>query len=278
MFLSSYRQKKIEEYFRGKVVVITGASSGFGEALALALGKLGAKILLTARREEKLIRVAHLINTGDVGQAVVCKCDVTDENEVLNMFNEVKKNFGKLDIFICNAGIIDYARIQDLDLAVDRKIMNTNYHGATLCIREAVKIMLGQGYGHIFINNSVAGFVSPPYSSSYNASKYALKAFVDSAKAELVNKNIFFTSFHPGDFDSTELDKGKNVPNWSFNKYRWSKLSDIVQAAMYAIQKRKGIYVFPRIYFYLYRFLQGVWPGLIIWVCSMSIKKDKKTP
>lgn len=276
MLLSRHRLKKFKVYFNRKVIVITGASSGLGEALALALGEMGAKIFLAARREKKLIQVAQNINNTGKGQAIVYKCDVTDESVVINMFNEVKNQFGHLDILICNAGIIDYIRVQDYNLQVDRNIMNTNYHGAALCIREAVKVMLLQGYGQIFVTNSVAGLVSPPYSSSYNASKHALNAFVATAKAELRSKNIYFTSFHPGDFAPSEIDKGKIPPIWSLDKYRWGKLSDVVQAALNAMQKRKRVYVFPRFYYYLYRLLQGLWPGLIIWLCSISAKEERK--
>jgi short-subunit dehydrogenase len=111
--------------------------------------------------------------------------------------------------------------------------------------------------------------------ASYNASKHALTALINTARAEYIDKNIFFSSFHPGDFDSTELDVGKINPNWAFNKYRWTKLSKVVNAALYVIARRKKVYIFPRYYGFIYRLLTFLWPNLIVLLCSKSIKKVK---
>lgn len=272
-----YNKKKAYKYFNGKVILITGASSGFGKSLALDLSDFNTKIFLAARRKKELMNLENFINKNSVSQAIACMIDITKEDEVIRLFKKIEDKYGRLDIMVISAGVIDYQLVQDYNLDLDKQIMNVNYHGSALCIRESLRIMLFQNRGHIFVMNSLAGLISPPYMSSYNASKYALTSFIETAKAELIgNRNITFTSFHPGDFDSTELGIGKNNPSWAFDKYRWVELKKVVKVAIYVMYKKRNFYIFPGYYALLYRILKGVFPSLIIWLCSKSIKKDKK--
>lgn len=272
-----YNKKKAYKYFKDKVILITGASSGFGNALALELSDFNTKIFLAARREKELINLESFINKNSSSQAIACRTDITKEDEVIGLFKKVEDKYGRLDVTVISAGVIDYELVQDYNLNLDKQIMNINYHGSALCIRESLKMMLRQNKGHIFVMNSLTGLISPPYMSSYNASKHALTAFIDTAKAEFIdNRNIIFTSLHPGDFDSTELDVGKDTPNWAFDKYRWIELKKVVKIAIYVMYKKRNFYIFPGYYALLYRILKGIFPGLIIWLCSKSIKKDNK--
>jgi len=267
--------KKIEEYFRGKVILITGASGGFGRELAITLGNLGTTLCLVARREEELVKVKQMIIEQNKGYAESYVADISKEADVVELFDKIQKKYHRLDILINNAGVTEYYPVWKFDHVSDKKIMGINYHGAALCIREALRIMLAQGQGQIFVTNSLAGLISPPFMVSYNASKHALTSLVNTARAETRGSGIFFTSFHPGDIAGTEIDVGKVTPHWAFNEYRWTKLEKVINAAILAIYKRKKISIYPHYYWLLYRLLNAIAPSLIYWLCERSVKKNQ---
>ncbi len=127
--------------FKNKVVVITGASSGIGEASAIQFAKKGANIVLVARRKEKLLVVEKKISKFNV-KTLVCTCDVSQKSQVKQMAENVLDKFGRVDILVNNAGFVIYGKINDLTIEEIESQMETNYFGMVYCIKNFLPVML----------------------------------------------------------------------------------------------------------------------------------------
>lgn len=196
------QEKRRKAALGNKVVMITGASSGLGEALAHSFYSLGCRIILVSRRKEELERVkSDLMNTHQTVPTyppIVLSLDLTDIN---NLENEVSKAImihGRIDILINNAGISHRGEVIDTNVDVDIKIMLSNYFSQVALSKIVLPYMIKQQSGHIVGISSVQGRIAIPYRSAYAASKHALQAWYDTARAELADKNIKFTVASPG--------------------------------------------------------------------------------
>jgi len=183
--------------FKNKVVWITGASSGIGEALAHAFAKQGAKLILSSRNEEALEKVRYdCANTPS--EIRTLPLDLT-ELETLNAKTEQALGiFGKIDVMVHNAGVASRDLAVNIDLETDQKIMNTNYFGAVVLTKAILPSMLKQKSGHFLVVSSVSGIYGVPKLSSYSASKHALHGFFESLRAEITKDNIKITMVVPG--------------------------------------------------------------------------------
>jgi NADP-dependent 3-hydroxy acid dehydrogenase YdfG len=171
------------ETFKDKVVWITGASSGIGEAIALAFAKEGAKLVLTARREEELIRVKKLTGLPDEN-VLVLPLDVTEFDKAKPAAEQVISHFQRIDIMVHNAGVSQRSYIQDTDLEVYQKLMNVNFYSTVALTKAVLPYMKNQKSGHFIVISSVAGKIGTIMRSGYNAAKHALHGFYDSLRAE----------------------------------------------------------------------------------------------
>lgn len=190
----------------GRVVVITGASSGIGEACALEFAARGAKVVLAARRAERLeALVARIGEMG--GQALAIPCDVTDEEAVANLFAEALAHFGTVDALINNAGIADSTPAPDLPLALWRKVIDTNLTSAFLCAKHAFPIMQRAGRGRIVNIGSISARVPRAASPAYTASKFGLDGLTHALAVDGREHNIAVSIFHPG-IVATEIAPG----------------------------------------------------------------------
>jgi NAD(P)-dependent dehydrogenase (short-subunit alcohol dehydrogenase family) len=190
----------------GKTAVVTGASSGIGAAVARALGEAGAKLVLAARRKERLdALVAEIEASG--GVAVACPTDVTDEDQVDALFEGARSRFGRVDILVNNAGIADHTPTDQLTLARFREVMDANLTSAFLCARAAFKQMMAQGRGRIINVGSLSAKVSRENTPAYTASKFALEGFTRSLAVDGRKHGIAVGIFHPG-MVATELVPG----------------------------------------------------------------------
>jgi dehydrogenase/reductase SDR family protein 7B len=182
--------------FKDKVVWITGASSGIGEALAYAFSKAGAKLVLSSRREQELNLVkAKCTNSHDV---LVLPLDLVKFETLEEKKNEVLTHFGKIDILINNGGISQRSMAKDTALAVDQTIMDINYFGTVALTKVVLPFMLERKSGHIAVISSLVGKIGSPYRSAYAASKHALHGFFDSLRSEIWRDNIKVTIICPG--------------------------------------------------------------------------------
>ena len=182
--------------FSNKVVVITGASSGIGEASAVEFAKRKSSIVLVARRKENLESVAkNLAKYGN--EILVCQCDVSKWHEVEQMSKTVLDKFGKIDILVNNAGFAIYGSVLELKIEEIESQMETNYFGMVYCIKAFLPKMLEQKTGHIVNVASVAGSFGLPGIASYCASKFAMLGFSEGLYHELKGTGVGITIVSP---------------------------------------------------------------------------------
>jgi short-subunit dehydrogenase len=221
-----------------KTVFLTGASSGIGEALAIELAKRGASLGLVARREDLLQQIAvKCENVG--GKARVFACDVVDEKGVHAAAASLRKEFGKIDVMIANAGIGNPNHAKNLEASEVRKVTEINFFGAVNAVTAVLPQMIEQNSGQIVAVSSLAGFRGLPRSASYSASKAAMTNFFESLRLDLLNTNVDVTIIQPG-FIRTPLTSGRA------NKMPFlMELDDAIPYFINAIERRKKFAAFP---------------------------------
>lgn len=179
-----------------KVVVITGASSGIGEAMAKLYGQMGAKVVLGARSEEKLKQLTEqIISAG--GQATYSVTDVTVAEECKQLIDKAVDTFGGIDVLICNAGISMRAIFDDVDLSVLHRLMDVNFWGTVYCSKYALPY-LQQSKGSLVGISSVAGLHGLPGRTGYSASKYAMTGLLETIRIENLKKGLHVMVACPG--------------------------------------------------------------------------------
>lgn len=167
--------------FRDSVVWITGASSGVGEGLAGAFAEAGARVVLSARREAELARVAGAITAGD---HMVLPMDVLDYDTLPARVAAVQARYGRIDVLVCNAGISHRCRIADMTLETFRRIIEADLLAPVAHIKAVLPLMRAQGSGHVVVTSSVAGKFGIPNRGAYCAAKHGVHGFCDALRAE----------------------------------------------------------------------------------------------
>jgi len=178
----------------GKVVVITGASSGIGLAIAQDLSRSGAKVVLGARSTEKLSDVAKTLS----GEALTVTTDVTIAGDVENLIESAITRFQRIDILVANAGIYTGGDFADGDIEVFTKLIDTNVNGVMRAIKGALVHMLPQGTGDIIVTSSVSGHQAIPWEPAYSASKHAVQSLVHGIRQQLVGTGVRIGAVAPG--------------------------------------------------------------------------------
>jgi dehydrogenase/reductase SDR family protein 7B len=180
-----------------RVVWITGASSGIGEALSYRCSELGAKLILTARREEALQRVNDRLPRLP-GTACVLPQDLERLAELPQLTERALTCFGRIDVFISNAGLAvkDYA--VDTRLDIDQKLMNVNYFAPTVLTKHLLPHFLERGAGQIAVVSSLSGKYGVPRIAAYAASKHALHGFFETLRSEVHDTGVDITIIVPG--------------------------------------------------------------------------------
>jgi short-subunit dehydrogenase len=182
--------------FKNKVVLITGASSGIGKQTAFEFAKLGANVILVARRKDKLQQVENELKKFNI-TTLVCPCDVSKKDQVKEMSKIVLKKFDSIDILVNNAGFAIYGNVSDLTIDDIESQMKTNYFGMIYCIKNFLPLMLEKKSGHIVNVASVAASFGLPGIASYCASKFAMLGFSEGLKHELKNSGVGITVVSP---------------------------------------------------------------------------------
>ncbi|MEM6629001.1 MAG: SDR family oxidoreductase [Bacteroidota bacterium] len=186
------------DYYNKKVIWITGASSGIGEALAYEFSKKGAaELILSARREEELIRVEKACEVLGV-KAHVVPLDLTQSDHFPELVHNIIDSTGRIDILINNGGISQRALVHETALSVDRRIMEVNFFGQIALTKAILPYMIEQNTGQIGVMSSLTGKFGFPMRSAYAASKHALHGFFESLALELKEKGIQVTMICPG--------------------------------------------------------------------------------
>lgn len=182
---------------KGKIVAITGASSGIGEAVARHLAAQGAKVSLGARRKDKLDTLVEEITKAG-GTAIAFTCDVTDKDQVDNFLKGTVAAFGKLDVMFNNAGIMPLSLLENLKVEEWISMIDVNIKGLLYGIGSALPYFKDQKSGHFINTASVVGHFVPPTAAVYSATKFAVRAISEGLRQELTPYNVRCTIISPG--------------------------------------------------------------------------------
>jgi short-subunit dehydrogenase len=185
---------------KNKVIVITGASSGIGRALAKECAFMGSKLSLGARRTELLEELRLELPDTEI---LICKTDVSCENDCRNLIEETVRRYGQIDVLINNAGISMRALFEEVDLKVIRQLMDVNFYGTVYCSKFALPYLL-RTKGSLVGVISIAGYVGLPGRTGYSASKFAIRGFLDTVRIENMKKGLHVLVAAPG-FTTSEV-------------------------------------------------------------------------
>lgn len=218
---------------RGSIAVVTGASSGIGEATAWALAARGATVVLAARRLERLEVLAKAIH--DLGgTALAVRCDVSSLDQIEALATEVDASFGRCDILINNAGIPGGGRLEDLSQEQIDKVVRVNVLGVMHTTRAFLPSMVAAGSGHIVNISSIAGRHATPTASVYAASKHAVASFSEALAGEVLDQGIRVTSINPA-FTTTE-----GFPQWGLPSALVMEPDQVARAIVRAVARDAG--------------------------------------
>jgi uncharacterized protein len=187
--------------FDGRVVLVTGASSGIGRMAALEFAKQGATVVGVARRYEELLRVGDEASTFN-GRFQAIRCDVSDKEQVFSTVERVVNNFNKVDVLVNNAGFGLYGEFKDIGLEEIEKQVQVNLMGVIYFTKAVLPHMLKQGFGRIVNVASLAGFITVPKMNVYCGVKSALISISRSLDMELRKHNIRVAAVCPGSVDT----------------------------------------------------------------------------
>ena len=184
-------------YFKDKVIIITGASSGIGLASAKLFASLGARLSLAARSIDRLESLAREISPDPESRVLCVKTDVSVEEDCRNLIEKTVAKFGGIDILVNNAGISMRAMFRDLDLSVIKSLMDVNFWGTVYCTKYALPYLL-EAKGSVVGVISIAGYAGLPGRTGYSSSKYAIRGFLDTLRIEHLYDGLHVMIFAPG--------------------------------------------------------------------------------
>jgi short-subunit dehydrogenase len=252
-------------HFEKKVVWITGASSGIGEALALEMARRGARLILSARREDELQRVARLTGLPDT-QWLILPIDMADSDALPQKVDAVMQRFGQIDYVFQNAGITQRGLVAETDFLVYRQLFDVNFFGVVALTKAILPVMQRQGNGHIIVTSSVAGKIGTKMRSGYCATKHALHGFFDSLRAEIHEQGIQVTIVCPG-YIKTPISlhalnaRGEKHARMDGNQSKGMDPAVFARKLAKAVEKgREEVYIggYEVVGIYLKRFLPGL--------------------
>lgn len=193
-----------------KTVIITGASSGIGKALAIEFAKRGANLVLGARQYVTLCEIAQSLQQQYSVKAIAVQCNVVSENDCEDLIKQAILTFGKIDVLINNAGISMRALFKDTDLQVLKSLMDVNFWGMVYCTKYAMPELL-KAKGTVVGVSSIAGYKGLPGRTGYSASKFAMNGFLDALRVENLKTGVNVLTACPGFTTS-------NIRNTALNK------------------------------------------------------------
>jgi NADP-dependent 3-hydroxy acid dehydrogenase YdfG len=228
----------------GKVVAITGASSGIGEATARLLAERGARVVLGARRTERLDDIASEIRGGGA-VAITCRTDVASSADLERLVGSAVDEFGQLDVLVSNAGISKIGPISDLDVDAWSAMIDVNLRGVLHGIAAALPVFRRQGRGHFVTTVSTAGLKIAPTMAVYAATKNAVRTIMEGLRQESIDGVVRTTSISPG-FVDTQLDS--SIDNLAVREQIRRSMNDfglppeaVARAIVFAIEQPHGV-------------------------------------
>ena len=188
------RRTAISESLSGKVVIITGASSGIGEAFARELAVHGCKLTLAARSRDKMEALAAELDA----EALVAPADMTKPADITKMVDLTMERFGRIDVMCANAGIYVPGEFADGDIEELIRMLKINIGAVLRCAHLVIPQMKAQGAGDIIVTSSISGFIDVHWEPIYSASKHAVQTFVHTVRRQLVGSGVRLMSLAPG--------------------------------------------------------------------------------
>ena len=263
----------------GKVVIITGASSGFGEDSARLFSAEGAKVVLAARRVERINALAQNILAAG-GDALVAPMDVTNLAEIASMVEATIEKYGQIDILFNNAGLgrLDWFERLEPEQDIQTQV-NVNLIGLMEVTRAVLPHMLAQRSGHIINMSSVAGWIAPPMYSIYAASKFGVRGFTDALRREVGSRGVTVSGIYPGP-SHTEFGKhaGKSMRKSGIKSPAWTHIpSEYVAQRVVGLAKHPRRTVIIPWWFRPIFWADSNFPGVVDWVIDrFFVRKYQK--
>jgi len=196
---------------RGKVVIVTGASSGIGAVTAVEFAKGGAHVVLAARRIKKLREVAQQLQHYDI-ETLVVEADVSKDEDLEALIQQTLDKFGRIDVLVNNAGVAYSGRLTEHTPEQIQQLLNVNFYGAIRLTQLVLPTMLHQNSGHIINITSVAGLIKSPGQPVYSATKAGLNAFSDSLRREVMGSGVRVSTVLPGFTYTPMVGEEKGTP------------------------------------------------------------------
>ncbi len=225
----------MENNLSGKVVIVTGASSGIGAATAQMLAEHGCKLTLSARSEDKLHALAGKLNA----ETLVIAADMTNPQDILAMVAQTVEKFGRIDVMFANAGIYIPGQVAEGDPAAWTRLFQINVDAVFRCVHAVLPHMTAQKSGDILVTSSISGFLDIPWEPIYSASKHAIQGFVHTLRRQVAADNIRVGAVAPGAVanelwgfsDPAEIDRV------SFGEHGYLRSEDVARAVIYMLSQ-----------------------------------------
>ncbi len=270
----------MKNIFIGKVVIVTGASSGIGEATAREFAARGSRVVLAARSGSRLSDIVNEINAAG-GKAIYAVTDVTKEEDCKNLIARTIEAYGTIDILINNAGISMRAKFIDTDLKVLHRLMDVNFWGTVYCTRYALPYLLSQK-GSLVGVSSVAGFHGLPGRTGYSASKFAIHGFLETIRIENLKNGLHVMIIAPG-FTTTSIRRyalladGSEQGESPRDEHKLMPASYVAKWILKGIRKKKRNKLLTwdgR----LTALFQRIIPGFVDWAYYYEMSREPKSP
>jgi short-subunit dehydrogenase len=256
----------------GKTVVITGASMGIGEALAKEFSEHGATVVMSSRDVQRV--EAARARIGNLHRTVAVACDVTRKTDIENLVRVTQERFGRIDVWINNAGYGLLDNIATLDMAACRRMFDTNLFGAIDCLQAVVPLMRKQGSGAVINIASVAGHIAVPGMGAYSGTKFALIAMGRAARLELRGSGVNVLTVCPGYIETNFAQnavKGGEARRLSAAAKRRIGPERVARAVYRAWQAGKREIVVPWRDWIIIKMYEH-WPTLLEWGMARMLK------
>ena len=255
----------------GKVVVVTGASMGIGEAIAKVFADHGARVVLLSRDASRAEAARHRV--GHTDRTLALACDVRNREEIDRVLGLTLHHFDRVDVWVNNAGVGIRDSVADMEMSACRELFETNFFGAITCLQAVAPAMRQQGGGTIIDISSVAGHIPVPFLTPYSATKFALNAIGKGARVELKRDNINVLTVCPG-YVSTDF--GAHVVADKRGRVRPQSVKGIsaervARATYEGYRKKKREVIVPWTMIPVVKLYQ-LFPGLVEWGMARAMK------
>ena len=234
---------------KGKVVIVTGASSGIGEATARQFGREGARVVLAARRLDRLEALAQEIDSmGSGAETLVVQVDVSQLKDIQSLIDQTMKRFGRIDVLVNNAGFGRLDWLEKLDPENDIEAQfDVNVLGMVQTTRQVLPVMIRQRAGHIINMCSIAGLIATPTYTIYAASKHAVHGFSEALRREVKPWGIDVSLIYPGGVTTTEFGQGgfTRKTKTTTPKILLVSAEDVGRAVVQLVRHPRAMWIIP---------------------------------